>query len=111
VSTYARGEIYWVNFPRRSPRGAEIEKTRPCVVLSLTRVNEIRRTVLVIPLTSSPEAVPPIAVAVPSAGPESVAVVDQLTAVDKSRLRKRVGALSTADLTTVENSLRMILRL
>jgi mRNA interferase MazF len=111
MSAYARGEIYWVNFPKRSPRGAEIEQTRPCVVLSLTRVNEVRRTVLVVPLTSSPEPVPPIAVAVPSAGPGSVAVVDQLTAVDKGRLRRRVGALSAADLTTVEDSLRMILRL
>jgi mRNA interferase MazF len=111
MSTPARGDIYWVNFPKRSPRGAEIEKTRPCVVLSLTRVNEVRRTVLVIPLASSPEPAPPIAVAVPSAGSGSVAVVDQLTAVDKSRLRKRAGALNTVDITTIENSLRMILRL
>ena len=33
-----RGDIYWVNFPKHDPPGAQIEKTRPCVILSLTTV-------------------------------------------------------------------------
>lgn len=43
----ARGDIHWVNFPKRDPHGAQIEKPRPCVILSLTAVNALRRTVVV----------------------------------------------------------------
>jgi mRNA interferase MazF len=106
-----RGDVYWVNFPKRDPKGAEIEKTRPCVVLSLTEVNAQRRTVVVVPLTSSPEPVPPIAIAVPSAGTDSVAVCDQITAVDKKRLQKKFGALNKEDLRAVETSIRLVLNL
>lgn len=106
-----RGDIYWVNFPKRDPQGAEIEKTRPCVVLSHSGVNAQRRTVVVVPLTSSPEPIPPIAIAVPSAGADSVAVCDQLTAVDKKRLQNKSGALSKEDMRAVEASIRLVLNL
>lgn len=106
-----RGDIYWVNFPKRDPHGAEIEKTRPCVVLSVSVVNEQRRTVVVVPLTSSPEPVPPIAIAVPSVGADSVAVCDQLTAVDKKRLQNKSGVMSREDMQAVEASVRLVLNL
>lgn len=107
----ARGDIHWVNFPKRDPKGAEIEKTRPCVILSLTAVNAVRRTVVVVPLTSSPEPVPPIAIAVTSAGPDSVAVCDQVTAVDKRRLKGRSGRVNASDLQAIEQSVRLVLGL
>ncbi len=106
-----RGHIYWVAFPDRSPRGAEIEKTRPCVVLSLDSINAVRRTVVVIPLTTSPKAVPPIAISVLSAGKDSVAVCDQVQVVDKKRLHSEHGRISDTDLKTIEDSARVILGL
>ena len=106
-----RGDIHWVNFPKRDPHGAEIEKTRPCVILSLTAVNAVRRTVVVVPLTFSPDPAPPIAIALASAGPESVAVCDQVTAVDKRRLKKKAGSVSAADLQAIERSVRLVLGL
>ena len=106
-----RGDIHWVNFPRRDPKGAEIEKTRPCVILSLTAVNTVRRTVVLVPLTSSPEPVPPIAIAVSSAGPDSVAVCDQVSAVDKRRVQKKSGRVSAHDLQAIEQSVRLVLGL
>jgi mRNA interferase MazF len=109
--SYKRGDIHWIDFPKRDPRGSEIEKTRPCVVLSLTKTNEIRRTVVVVPLTSSPEPVPPIAIAVPSAGPDSVAVCDQVTTVDKKRVKGRFGVLSGEDMRALEDSVRAVLGL
>lgn len=71
-----RGDIYGVAFPKRDPQGSEIEKTRPCVVISPTSVNEVRRTVIVVPLSSLPEAIPPIAIAGPSVAARSVLVCD-----------------------------------
>ncbi len=109
--SFTRGDIHWVNFPKRDPKGAEIEKTRPCVILSLTAVNAVRRTVLVVPLTTSPEPAPPIAIAVASAGPDSVAVCDQVTAVDKRRLKNRTGSVSPKDLQAIEQSVRLVLGL
>ncbi len=106
-----RGDIHWVNFPKRDPQDSEMEKTRPCVILSLTAVNAVRRTVVVIPLTSSPEPAPPIAIAVTSAGPDSIAVCDQVTAVDKRRLKNRTGCVSPTDLRAIEQSVRLVLGL
>ena len=107
----ARGDIHWVSFPRRDPKGSEIEKTRPCVILSLTAVNTVRRTVVVVPLTSSPEPAPPIAIAVASAGADSVAVCDQVTAVDKKRVKNKAGRVSAGDMRTIEQSVRLVLGL
>jgi len=47
-------------------------------------------------------------VAVPSAGPSSVALCDQLRAIDKTRIDKYLGDLSPADLTAVEQSIRQV---
>ncbi len=106
-----RGDIYWIDIPERIPSGSEIAKTRPCVVVSVAALNKARRTVIVVPLTSNNKAYPPIAIAVPSAGVNSVAVCDQVFAVDKSRLGSRKGQLATGDLEVLDESLRLLLGL
>ena len=78
--TIERGEIWWVNLDPTV--GREIKKRRPCVVVSANELNRVRGTPVVVPLSSSPEAAPPIVLSVPSAGKNSVAVVDQIRAVD-----------------------------
>jgi mRNA-degrading endonuclease toxin of MazEF toxin-antitoxin module len=49
--------------------------------------------------------------AVPSAGKQSVAVIDQLRAVDKKRFVSRAGALSENDLKAIEAAVKQILLL
>lgn len=104
-----RGEVWWANLD--PTQGSEIRKTRPVVVLTIDSVNRARRTAVVVPLTSSPDPRPPIRVAVPSAGPDSVAACDQVRAVDKQRLTTQHGRLAPADMKAVENGLRTILGL
>jgi mRNA interferase MazF len=104
-----RGDIWWVSLD--PTRGSEIRKTRPAVVMTASALNRARRTVVVVPLSSGPEPRPPIIVPTPSAGPNSVAVCDQLRAVDKRRLTHLSGRLSTADLRILEEGLRQILEL
>ena len=104
-----RGEIWWVNLD--PSMGSEIKKRRPCVIFSANEVNRIRATPVVIPLTSSPEAAPPIVLSVPSAGQGSVAVVDQIRAVDKKRFVNRAGILSAADLRNLELAVKQVLQL
>ncbi|OLC88936.1 MAG: PemK family transcriptional regulator [Acidobacteria bacterium 13_1_40CM_2_60_7] len=104
-----RGEVWWV---RLDPTlGAEIKKTRPCLVLTTNVLNEHRRTVVVIPLSSSPNASPPLLIPVVCGGRSAVAVIDQIRAVAKERLHQRLGSLSAQHLKAIEDGLRMILEL
>ena len=104
-----RGEIWWV---RLDPTlGSEIGKTRPCLILSTDIVNERRRTVVVVPLSSSPRFSLPLLVPVHCAGRDVVAVTDQIRAVAKDRLRERLAEISATDLEAVESGVRQILEL
>ena len=104
-----RGSIWWVEFDPTI--GSEIRKTRPAVVLTADSLNRVRRTVVVVPLSTGPGQRPPIVLHVPSAGQGSMAVCDQIRAVDRSRLMRPSGSLSREDLKAVEDSVRTILRL
>jgi mRNA interferase MazF len=104
-----RGDVYWVDL--NPTVGSEIKKQRPCVLIGATPINRARRTVLVIPLSSSGTPRPPLAIEVECLGRKVVAVCDQLRAVDKSRLREAAGALTADDLEQIEEGLRRILSL
>lgn len=104
-----RGEVWWI---RLDPTlGSEIAKTRPCVILSGNVFNRLRRTVVVIPLSTSPQPGTPLLVPVRCDGGNVVAVTDQIRAIAKQRLEKRLGELSSEDLEAVEQGVREVLEL
>src|SRR5262245_37624308 len=107
--TIRRGDIWWVNMD--PAQGSEIRKTRPAAIITADALNRARRTVVIVPLSTGPAPRPPIVVATPSAGSESVAVCDQLRAVDKRRLTRPSGRLSTTDLHSIEEGVRGVLEL
>ena len=104
-----RGEIWWVALD--PTLGLEIRKTRPCVVVSVKVLNERRRTVIVVPLSSSPKASPPILIPITCDGRPAVAVSDQIRAVTKERLRGRLGVIAEEELAVLEDGLRQIMQL
>ena len=104
-----RGDIWWMNLD--PTQGSEIGKTRPAVVITADALNRARRTVVIVPLSTGPAPRPPIVVSTPSAGPNSVAVCDQLRAVDKRRLMRSSGRLSIDDLRLIEEGVRRVLEL
>ena len=104
-----RGDIYWVDL--NPTRGSEISKSRPCVLVGATPINQARRTVVVVPLSTSAKARPPITLSVSCLGKQVIAVCDQIRTVDKSRLKNPAGQLSAQDLNTLEDGLRQILAL
>ena len=93
----SRGDIYLVSL--NPTRGSEIRKTRPCVVVSPDELNAHLRTFIVAPLTTGGHRYP---FRVPCHFEDKVGhvVIDQLRAVDRDRLIKRLGVL--ADDTLVE---------
>lgn len=104
---FTRGTIYRINL--NPTQGSEQQgHARPCVIVSITPLNERFRTLGVVPLSSSGKVLAPVVVAVPSAGADSVALCHQFRTVDKTRLGKHVGVVSPADLTAIENGLRQV---
>ena len=107
--TPRRGEIWRV---RLGPAlSAEITKTRPCTVIGTNVLNDRRKTVVVIPLSTSPQAAPPLLVPVVSGGRRVVAVIDQIRAVAKERFVRRLGVLSSDDMAALEDAVRLVLEL
>lgn len=110
VTSYLRGRVYWVELD--PIKGAEISKTRPCVILSTNEVNQHRKTVVVLPLTTTKTpAIPPLLIATPSMGADSKARIEHLRGVDKSRIKAAIGDMDAADMAAIEDALRRVLRL
>ncbi len=105
-----RGDVYWVNLDPSI--GAEINKKRPCVLVGASPINRARRTVVVVPLSTSATPRPPIVVSVKCLNKSVVAVCDQIKAIDKSRLgEKAIDHLSQKDLKNLDNGLMQVLSL
>ena len=89
----ARFDVYLVSLDPTV--GAEIRKTRPCLVVSPDQSNRTLRTVLVAPLTSGGRPYP-TRVACDFGGHHSMIAIDQMRAVDIRRLVRRLGTIDEA---------------
>ena len=100
-----RGEIWLINLDPTV--GSEVRKSRPCVIVSPPELNRYLRTVIVAPMTSKGFAAP-FRVPVTHAGTKGLIVLDQLRAVDKMRVAKRLGTVSGRTLGTVLTKLQEV---
>jgi mRNA interferase MazF len=105
----ARGEVWWVSLD--PTQGSEIKKTRPCVVLTHNTLNHLRRTVIVVPLSTAAKPHPPITVPVTCQGQPAVAVIDQMRAVAKHRLKSKLEAMTSDDLAAISKAISIILEI
>jgi mRNA interferase MazF len=90
-----RGEIWLVNLDPTV--GSEIKKTRSCVVVSPPEMHDYLRTAMVAPMTTGSHPAP-FRIPVRHGGKQGLILLDQIRAVDKTRLVKRSGAISPAAL-------------
>ena len=72
--------------------GSEIQKTRPCVVISPEDMNAHLRTVIVAPMTTGSRPAR-LRIALTFRGQQGLIVLDQIRTLDRVRLVKRLGAL------------------
>ena len=98
AETVSRGDIFLVAL--NPTRGSEIRKTRPCVIVSPDELNAHLRTFIVAPLTTGGHHYP-FRVACRFDDKDGHVVADQLRAVDRDRLVKRLGILPDATLIEV----------
>lgn len=98
-----RGEVHLV---RLDPtRGSEIRKTRPCVVVSPDELNTHLRTLVVAPMTTAGRAYP-WRIRCRFQNRSGYVVLDQLRTVDRERLVKRLGMLTSATMAEVLGGLQ-----
>jgi mRNA interferase MazF len=104
-----RGDIWWVSLD--PTQGSEIKKSRPCVVLTHNTLNKLRKTIVVVPLSSAASPHPPITVPVTCQKREVVAVIDQVRAVAKHRFKSKIETLASDDLDSIIRALSTILEI
>jgi mRNA interferase MazF len=74
-------------------QGSEIQKTRPCLVVSPEEINRHLRTVIIAPMTTSARPYP-TRVTVTFQSKRGQVALDQLRAVDRQRLVRKLGSVS-----------------
>ena len=84
--------------------GSEIQKTRPCVVISPDEMNRHIATVIVAPMTTKGQPYP-TRIACLFQGKDGQIVLDQIRTVDKTRLVRRLGQISTNEQKAVLDTL------
>lgn len=82
----------------------EIQKTRPCVVISPNEMNRHIATVIIAPMTTKGKAYP-TRVVCQFQGKDGQIVLDQIRTIDKSRLAKKLGQISQDEQRAVLNIL------
>lgn len=86
-----RDEVWLVTLD--PTQGVEIQKTRPCLVISPDEMNQHLQTVIVAPMTTVTRPYP-TRVAVRFQGKRGQVALDQLRAVDWQRLVRKLGTVS-----------------
>ena len=97
MTVVSRGDIWLINLDPTV--GNEIKKSRPCVVVSPPEMNKRLHTALVAPMTTqgSPAS---FRIPVTHGGKRGLILLDQIRSIDKSRLIKKLGALTSKTLNT-----------
>lgn len=86
-----RFEVYLVDLDPTV--GSEIQKSRPCLVISPDEMNAHIATLIVAPMTTRGRDYP-TRVPCQFQGKDGQIVLDQIRTVDKSRLMKKLGVIS-----------------
>ena len=88
-----RDDIWLVSL--EPTQGSEMRKTRPCLVISPDEMNRHLRTVLIAPMTTV-ERPYPTRISLTFQGKHGQVALDQVRAVDRQRLIRRIGKASSA---------------
>ena len=88
--------------------GSEIQKTRPCVVVSPNEMNKHLNTIIIAPMTSSLKEYP-TRVAVNHNSKKGMIALDQIRTVDKKRILKVLDKLNKSEIQSTKDVLKEML--
>lgn len=81
--------------------GSEMKKTRPCVIISPNEINYNLQTITIAPITSTSRAYP-TRIELKQENVEGWIVLDQIRTIDKIRVVKNLGSLSSKEILKVK---------
>lgn len=85
--------------------GSEIQKTRPCVVVSPNEMNKYLNTVIICPMTTKSHKYP-TRIEIKHNDQIGWIVVDQIRTIDKKRIVKTLGKLSMPELKELKSVIK-----
>lgn len=99
-------EIYMLNLDPTI--GSEMNKVRPCVVLSPNEMNKFLNNIIIAPMTSTVKGYP-TRVGVSFGGKNGEIVLDQIKTVDKKRIIKLLGNIEKKDIKEIKRVIKEML--
>lgn len=103
-----RGEVWLIEMDELDPTvGSEIQKTRPCMVISPPELHDHLRTVIVAPMTTKSRPAP-YRVSVVFSQKKGLVLLDQIRTIDKTRLVKKLGAVPASTLSVTLRTLQEV---
>ena len=99
-------DIYWINLDPTI--GSEIQKTRPGVVISPNDMNDNINTIIIAPLTTKSHNYP-TRIKTNINEKDCWIVLDQIRAIDKSRLKNKIGELHKKDISKLKKIINEML--
>lgn len=107
MHSYQRGDVYLVE--EHSVQGGEFKKTRLWVLVGANPINRARSTVMAIPLSTQVKELPGLSVKICINNSFFCAVLDQIRALDKRRLKRFEATLADYETSLIEDGLRQVL--
>ena len=104
-----KGDIYLIK--RRDTIGAEIEKSRPGIIVSNDALNHTSGVVNVVLLTTQPKRDTPTHVKIHSTGCDAVALCEQIHCTSITLLGAHVGQCTAAEMEAVDAAIKQALAL
>ena len=104
-----RGDVYWANLDPTV--GTEINKKRPCLIISNDEGNEVSSRVTVAAITSQCKALYPFHVKILMKNKEGRILLNQIHTIDKSRLETKITSLNKETMLEVDKALKISLAL
>ncbi len=103
INQYA---VHWINLDLAI--GSEVNKIRPCVILSPNEMNAYLRTVIIAPLTHTLKPYPSRVICTIK-GEKGALMLDQIRTIDKTRLRNLMGKLNAKEIVKVKYIINQML--
>ena len=98
--------VHWINLD--PTKGSEVNKTRPCVILSPDEMNRYIKTVIIAPLTHTIKSYP-TRISCNIDGQQGSVMLDQIRMVDRLRIGDLIGKLDKDEIANIKYVINQML--